>query len=106
MLRFLTEEELFGSYNPHRKSLYHNKLDFGRYYRYMSFLAPLHPEQLTKDNEEDLLKKALYQQGKCLLIYPEVTHPAPRGAIPHYSQPWPRQSVPTTKPSTRNYRNV
>ena len=28
--------------------------------------------ELSKDDQEDLLKKLLHQHGKCLLIYPEV----------------------------------
>jgi hypothetical protein len=41
-------------------------------------------EELSRDEQEDLLKKLLYQQGMCLLIYPEVIHPISREVIPLY----------------------
>lgn len=39
----------------------------------MSFLNTGIRNELSKENQEELLKKALHQQGKSLLIYPEVT---------------------------------
>ena len=36
----------------------------------MNYLSRALRNELSKDDQEDLLKKYLHQQGKCLLIYP------------------------------------